>query len=81
VPAVIVTIWYGEKGTGQLLILSQVVLSFQLPFAVVPLIAFTADRRKLGALIAPRWVTGLAIVAAFLIIALNAKLIVDQLIG
>src|SRR6201990_3292596 len=49
VPAAFVTIWYGEKGTAQLLILSQVVLSFQLPFAVVPLVMFTADRRKLGA--------------------------------
>jgi manganese transport protein len=81
VPAAIVTIWYGEKGTAQLLILSQVVLSFQLPFAIVPLIMFTADRRKLGELIAPRWVTALAVVTALLIIALNMKLILDQLLG
>ena len=49
VPAVVVTIWAGEKATGQLLILSQVVLSLQLPFAVVPLVMFTASRRKMGA--------------------------------
>src|SRR5206468_9165596 len=60
VPAAIVTIWFGEKGTAQLLILSQVVLSLQLPFAIVPLVMFTADRRKMGELVAPRWVTLLA---------------------
>ena len=43
VPAAIVTIWYGEKGTAQLLILSQVILGLQLPFAIVPLVMFTAD--------------------------------------
>src|SRR5215510_12755798 len=53
VPAAIVTIWYGEKGTAELLILSQVILSLQLPFAIVPLVMFTADRRKMGELIAP----------------------------
>ncbi|TFG87831.1 MAG: divalent metal cation transporter, partial [Hyphomicrobiales bacterium] len=57
VPAAIVTIWYGEAGTAKLLILSQVVLSLQLPFAVVPLVMFTADKRKMGALVAPYWVT------------------------
>ena len=69
VPAAIVTIWYGERGTAQLLILSQVVLSLQLPFAVIPLVMFTADRRKMGELIAPRWVTALAVVVAAIIIA------------
>ena len=48
VPAAIVTIWYGEKGTAQLLILSQVILSLQLPFAIVPLVMFTADRAQDG---------------------------------
>src|ERR1700751_519064 len=57
VPAVVVTIWAGEKATGQLLILSQVVLSLQLPFAVVPLVMFTADRTKMGPFTAPRWLT------------------------
>ena len=57
VPAAIVTIWYGEAGTAKLLILSQVVLGLALPFAIVPLVMFTADRSKMGALAAPRWVT------------------------
>ena len=81
VPAAIVTIWYGEKGTAQLLILSQVVLSLQLPFAIVPLVMFTADRRKMGELVAPRWVTALAALTALIIIALNVKLLVDFVRG
>jgi manganese transport protein len=75
VPAVVVTILAGEKATGRLLILSQVVLSLQLPFAVVPLVMFTASRRKMGAFVAPRWLSGLAIATAALIIVLNAKLV------
>ena len=81
VPAAIVTIWYGEKGTGQLLILSQVILSLQLSFAVVPLVMFTADRSKMGELVAPRWVTALAVFVAAIIIALNAKLLFDAATG
>ena len=80
VPAAIVTIWYGESGMARLLIFSQVILSLQLSFAVVPLVMFTADRRKLGDLIAPRWVTGLAVATAMVIIALNIKLLHDQLL-
>jgi manganese transport protein len=81
VPAAVVTIWYGEKGTAQLLILSQVVLSLQLPFAVVPLVMFTADRRKMGAFTAPRWVTALAALIAASIIVLNVKLLADVVMG
>jgi manganese transport protein len=77
VPAVLVTLWYGEKATGQLLILSQVVLSLQLPFAVVPLVLFTASKSKMGPYVAPRWVTALAALTAVIIIALNIKLVVD----
>jgi len=77
VPAAVVTIWYGERGTAQLLILSQVILSLQLPFAIVPLVMFTADRRKMGALVAPRWLTVVASVIAATIIIFNLKLIVD----
>jgi len=77
VPAAIVTIWYGEKGTAQLLILSQVILSLQLPFAIVPLVMFTANRGKMGELIAPRWVTALAALTAALIICLNIKMLHD----
>jgi manganese transport protein len=81
VPAALVTIWYGEGGTAKLLIFSQVLLSLQLPFAIVPLVMFTADRRKLGSLVAPRWVTVLAILTAALVIVLNMKLIHDFLAG
>jgi manganese transport protein len=77
VPAAVVTIWYGEKGTAQLLILSQVVLSLQLPFAIVPLVMFTADKRKMGALVAPSWVTALAAIIAVTVIGLNMKLLYD----
>jgi len=81
VPAVVVTIWAGEKATGQLLILSQVVLSLQLPFAVVPLVLITASRRKMGQFVAPRWLTGIAGVVATAIIGLNAKLVWDLAMG
>lgn len=75
------TIWAGEKATGQLLILSQVVLSLQLPFAVVPLVMFTASRAKMGPFVAPRWLTVLAALTAAVIIALNAKLVWDYMSG
>ena len=81
VPAAIVTIWFGAKGSAQLLIFSQVVLSLQLPFAIVPLVMFTADRKKLGELVAPIWVTVLAAATALAIIALNIKLLHDQIVG
>jgi len=81
VPAAVVTVWYGEKGTAQLLILSQVVLSLQLPFAIVPLVLFTADRSKMGPLVAPRWVTLLAALTAITVISLNIKLIYDFAVG
>jgi manganese transport protein len=81
IPAALVTIWYGERGTAELLILSQVVLSLQLPFAIFPLVLFTASRRKMGELVAPRWVSGLALVIAFIITALNVKLVFDIITG
>jgi manganese transport protein len=77
IPAAIVTIWYGSEGTAKLLILSQVILSLQLPFAIVPLVMFTADKRKMGALLAPRWMTLLAAVIAITVITLNVKLLWD----
>ena len=81
VPAAGVTIFAGEQATGKLLILSQVVLSLQLPFAIVPLVLFTAQRAKMGGLVAPRWLTILAAFIAIVIIALNMKLIADFVIG
>jgi len=77
VPAVIVTAIYGEHGTASLLVLSQVVLSLQLPFAVVPLVAFTSNRRKMGEFVNPRWIKALAWATAALIISLNLKYLSD----
>jgi manganese transport protein len=81
IPAAGVTILYGEQETGKLLILSQVILSLQLPFAVVPLVQFAADRRKMGALRAPQWLVIFAGLIAVTIIALNLKLLWDQAAG
>jgi manganese transport protein len=77
VPAAGVTIWFGQSGTAQLLILTQVVLSLQLSFAVFPLVMFTADRRKMGDLVAPPWLVALAVLIALLIAGLNVKLLAD----
>nr|WP_245411044.1 Nramp family divalent metal transporter [Microvirga flavescens] len=81
VPAAAVTIAYGESGTAKLLIFSQVILSLQLPFAVVPLVTMTASKRKLGELASPLWLTIVAFIIAAIIIALNVKLLVDFVIG
>ena len=75
VPAMIVILLYGSEGIGELLILSQVVLSFQLPFAIVPLVMFTASRAKMGALVAPQWLTWTCWLIAAVIIVLNANLL------
>jgi manganese transport protein len=76
IPASIVTIWFGDKGTSELLILTQVVLSLQLSFAVFPLVMFTADRAKMGALVAPRWLTAIAYLIAVAIALLNVQLLI-----
>ena len=81
VPAVIVTWYYGESGTAQLLILSQVVLSMQLPFAVIPLMMFASDKARLGALAAPRWQVVLGWSCAALILVLNMKVLFDAIMG
>lgn len=81
VPAIAVTLIYGESQTAKLLILSQVILSLQLPFAVVPLVMFTASRSKMGALVAPRWLSLTAGIIAAIIIVLNIKLIIDFATG
>ena len=77
VPAAAVTIWYGEAGTAKLLILSQVVLGLALPFSIVPLVMFTADRTKMGDFVAPRWVTWIAAAIGAILIVLNVKLLWD----
>ncbi|AYC99836.1 Nramp family divalent metal transporter [Neorhizobium sp. NCHU2750] len=81
VPAGLVTIWYGDAGTSELLILTQVVLSLQLSFAVFPLVMFTTSKAKMGALVAPRWLAGLAYLIALVIAALNVKLLFDVVTG
>ena len=81
IPAAIVTIWYGESGTGKLLILSQVVLSLQLSFAVFPLVMFTANKAKMGELVAPKWLSALSYFIAVFIAALNVKLLYDVAMG
>jgi manganese transport protein len=77
IPAGIVAAVYGESGTAKLLVLSQVVLSLQLPFAVVPLVQFTSDKSKMGNLTSPRWLKFVAWLVTALIIGLNIKLLLD----
>ena len=81
IPAAVVTIWYGDSGTARLLILTQVVLSLQLSFAVFPLVMFTADKAKMGELVAPRWLIAFAGLIAVVIAGLNVKLLVDFVWG
>src|SRR5204862_5504269 len=75
VPAVTVAIMYGESGTAKLLVLSQVILSLQLSFAVVPLVMFTSDKAKMGEFANGPWIKGLAYTVTFVIAALNAWLL------
>lgn len=81
VPAMAVTLAMGEQATGRLLVLSQVILSLALPFAVLPLVAFTASRRIMGELVAPRLTSALAMAIAAIIVALNVKLVWDAAFG
>ena len=77
VPAALVAIFYGESGTAKLLILSQVILSLQLSFAVVPLVLFTSDRAKMGSFVNPGWLKVIAWTTALVIAVLNAWLLVQ----
>jgi manganese transport protein len=81
VPAVIVILIYGERGTGPLLILSQVILSLQLPFAVFPLVMFTSERSKMGPFTSAGWVKGLAWTVAVIIATLNVYLLYQVATG
>jgi manganese transport protein len=81
VPAIVVIGLYGERGTGPLIILSQVVLSLQLPFAVFPLVMFTSDPHKMGAFVSPRWMQALAWIVALVIAALNVWLLYQTFVG
>jgi len=77
VPAVIVAAISGASGTAKLLVLSQVILSLQLSFAVIPLVLFTSSRAKMGELVAPRWLQAIAWITAAIIVVLNAKYLSD----
>lgn len=77
IPAYIITLIYGEKGTGELLVLSQVILSLQLSFAVVPLLLFTSDKIKMGEFVNSLLVKIAAWIVAIIIILLNAYLLFD----
>jgi manganese transport protein len=77
VPAAVVAMMYGERGTAKLLILSQVILSMQLSFAVFPLVAFTSDKLKMGELANPFWLKVLAYVVALAIAGLNIWLLLQ----
>lgn len=75
IPAVVVVGIMGDSGATKLLVLSQVVLSLQLPFAIVPLVSFTSDKRQMGALANPVWLKIAAWVIAATVIGLNIKLL------
>ena len=81
VPAVIVAALYGERGVGELLILSQVILSLQLSFAVIPLVLFTGDKRKMGRFANRLWISIAAWLVTLVIVVLNAYLLVIEVKG
>jgi manganese transport protein len=81
IPAVIVASFFGERGTAKLLILSQVILSMQLSFAVFPLVQFTSDPRKMGEFVNARWLKWLAYGVAYFIAGLNVWLLGQIILG
>jgi manganese transport protein len=81
IPTILVVAFMGERGTEKLLILSQVILSFQLSFAVVPLVMFTGDRKRMGEFVNGRSLQALAWFTAALIAGLNAWLLVETALG
>ncbi len=81
IPAVLVIGYYGEHSTSAMLVLSQVVLSLQLPFAIIPLIHAVADKKRMGEFRIAPWIQVLAWIVAAIIVGLNVKLVVDQISG
>src|SRR5207247_2432001 len=81
VPAVLITALSGAKGTNDLLVFSQVVLSLQLSFAVIPLVLFTSDRKKMGEFASPLWLKILAWATVGLIVCLNVKYLFDKAVA
>jgi len=81
IPALIAIILFGENSTGSLIVLSQVVLSLQLPFAVIPLVMFTSNRRLMGEFVNPLWLKSLAWLVASIIVGLNSWLLLQTFLG
>ena len=81
IPALIAIVFFGEQSTGQLLVFSQVVLSLQLSFAVIPLVMFTSDRRLMGEFVNPKWLKVVAWAIASIIVALNVWLLLQTFIN
>lgn len=79
VPALIVINLFGEESTGSLLVLSQVILSLQLGFAIIPLIHFVSDKERMGEFVIKPYIKVLAWISASIIVSLNAKLVIDTL--
>lgn len=81
IPAAFLSLIYGRGSTGPLLLASQVSLALQLPFAVLPLIHITSSKSKMGALVAPRWLTGVSLLSAGLIILLGFVYLKNSLLA
>ncbi len=81
IPALIAIVFFGEGSTGRLLVLSQVILSLQLSFAVIPLVMFTSDRRLMGEFVNPKWLKVLAWAVATIIVGLNGWLLLQTFWG
>ena len=79
VPALITIIWFGEGSTTNLLIFSQVILSLQLPFAVIPLVMFTSNQRLMGEFVNPFWLQAVAWLVAIIIVVLNGWLLLQTI--
>jgi manganese transport protein len=81
IPAYIVILAYGEEETGALLVFSQVILSLQLGFAIIPLIHFTSDKAKMGVFVISTWIRIAAWAIALVIVGLNVKLVMQEIEG
>jgi manganese transport protein len=80
-PALAGILWFGEQGIGKMLVLSQVILSLQLPFAIFPLVLFTGNAALMGKLANPRWLNAIAWAIGLLITGLNVWLLWQTLLG
>src|SRR3546814_19499044 len=80
-PVVVITALYGSEGTAKLLVFSQVLLSMQLPFAVIPLVRFVTDRAQMRRFVIAPWLASLAWVIASFIVVLTVQLLFDTFIG